>query len=43
MTAANVRSIRPANGLAPDTFAIVEGRTFKNDTPKGTALSWDLI
>lgn len=43
VTAQNVRSIRPANGLAPDEFAHVEGRTFKADTPKGTALSWDLI
>ncbi len=43
VTAANVRSIRPANGLAPDEFARVEGRTFTADTPKGTALSWDLI
>ena len=43
VTAQNVRSIRPANGLAPDEFAHVEGRTFKADTPKGTALSWDLV
>ncbi|WP_346770730.1 SAF domain-containing protein [Luteipulveratus flavus] len=43
VTADNVRSIRPANGLAPDTFGIVEGRTFTQDVPKGTALSWDLV
>lgn len=43
VTADNVRSIRPALGLAPDTFSIVEGRTFRTDVPKGTALSWDLI
>ncbi|NHN54599.1 pseudaminic acid synthase [Calidifontibacter sp. DB0510] len=43
VTADNVRSIRPANGLAPDEFARVEGRTFSKDTPKGTPLSWDLI
>ncbi|GAB3578476.1 pseudaminic acid synthase [Calidifontibacter terrae] len=43
VTAANVRSIRPANGLSPDEFARVEGRTFKHDTPQGTPLSWDLI
>lgn len=43
VTAANVRSIRPANGLAPDEFSRVEGRTFANDTPQGTPLSWDMI
>lgn len=43
VTAANVRSIRPANGLAPDEFARVEGRTFTQDAKKGTAMSWDLI
>ena len=43
VTAQNVRSIRPANGLAPDEFSRVEGRAFKSDVPKGTALSWDLI
>lgn len=39
----NVRSIRPANGLAPDEFARVEGRTFRQDVAKGTAFSWDLV
>lgn len=43
VSAANVRSIRPANGLAPDEFARVEGRTFRQDTPKGTAFTWDLV
>ena len=43
VSADNVRSIRPAGGLAPDAFALVEGRTFTVDAPKGTALSWDLI
>lgn len=43
VTAQNVRSIRPANGLPPEEFERVEGRTFTADTPKGTALSWDLI
>ena len=43
VSADNVRSIRPAGGLAPDAFSLVEGRTFVADTPKGTALSWDLI
>lgn len=43
VTADNVRSIRPANGLAPDEFSRVEGRTFTRDVARGTALSWDLI
>lgn len=43
VTAQNVRSIRPANGLAPDEFDRVKGRTFLHDAPKGTPLSWDLI
>lgn len=43
VTATNVRSIRPALGLAPDLFRIVEGRTFTADVPRGTALAWDLI
>ena len=43
VSATNVRSIRPANGLAPDEFSRVEGRTFTRDVARGTALSWDLI
>jgi pseudaminic acid synthase len=43
VTAANVRSIRPAGGLPPDEIGHVLGRTFQRDVPKGTPLSWDLI
>ena len=43
VTPDNVRSIRPAGGLPTDLFAVVEGRTFTRDVPRGTALSWDLI
>ncbi|GAA1792223.1 pseudaminic acid synthase [Luedemannella flava] len=43
VSAANVRSIRPAGGLAPDAFATVEGRSFRVDVPRGTPLTWDLI
>ena len=43
VTEANVRSIRPAGGLAPDAMATVLGRTFTADAPKGTPLTWDLI
>ncbi|MFF5173183.1 pseudaminic acid synthase [Micromonospora sp. NPDC000089] len=43
VTAANVRSIRPAGGLAPVEIDRVLGRTFASDVAKGTPLSWDLI
>jgi N-acetylneuraminate synthase len=43
VTAANVRSIRPAGGLAPDALDSVLGRTFARDVVKGTPLTWDLI
>jgi N-acetylneuraminate synthase len=43
VTAANVRSIRPAGGLAPDAIDTVLGRTFRQDVATGTPLSWDLI
>jgi N-acetylneuraminate synthase len=43
VTAENVRSIRPAGGLAPDEFRTVAGREFRVDAAKGTPLSWDLL
>ncbi|GAA3227342.1 pseudaminic acid synthase [Actinocorallia longicatena] len=43
VSAGNVRSIRPAGGLAPDDFGRVEGRTFRRDAVKGTPLTWDLL
>ncbi|MEU7925636.1 pseudaminic acid synthase [Micromonospora sp. NPDC049107] len=43
VTAQNVRSIRPAGGLAPIEIDRVLGRTFTTDVPRGTPLSWDLI
>ncbi|MEW2500188.1 MULTISPECIES: pseudaminic acid synthase [unclassified Amycolatopsis] len=43
VTPANVRSIRPAGGLAPAEITNVLGRTFRVDAAKGTALTWDLI
>ena len=43
VTAQNVRSIRPANGLPTDTFDTLAGRTFTQDAPKGTPMSWDLV
>ena len=43
ITPENVRSIRPAGGLAPDTFQQVEGRPFRVDAKAGTPLTWDLL
>jgi len=43
VTEANVRSIRPSGGLAPDLFRVVEGRIFRADAKMGTPLSWDVI
>lgn len=43
MTIHNVRSIRPAGGLAPVEIDRVLGRTFTTDVSRGTPLSWDLI
>lgn len=43
VTTANVRSIRPAGGLAPDQIGAVLGRTFARDAARGTPLTWDLV
>jgi N-acetylneuraminate synthase len=43
VSADNVRSIRPAGGLAPDLFATVEGRPFRTAVAKGTPLTWDIV
>ncbi|HEX8626777.1 MAG TPA: pseudaminic acid synthase [Catenuloplanes sp.] len=43
VTVDNVRSIRPAGGLAPDAIGTVLGRAFRRDAARGTALTWDLI
>lgn len=43
VTPANVRSIRPAGGLAPEAISTVVGRTFTRDVARGTPLTWDLI
>ncbi|MDX6239938.1 MAG: hypothetical protein QOG10_4753 [Kribbellaceae bacterium] len=43
VAADNVRSVRPAGGLAPDAFTSVEGRKFRVDAVKGTPLTWDLL
>lgn len=43
VTTENVRSIRPAGGLAPDDFALVRGRRFTQGARRGTPLTWDLL
>ncbi|HEX6443664.1 MAG TPA: pseudaminic acid synthase [Streptosporangiales bacterium] len=43
VTPENVRSIRPAGGLAPAELATVLGREFRRDAAKGTPLTWDLL
>ncbi|MCB0115485.1 MAG: pseudaminic acid synthase [Caldilineaceae bacterium] len=42
-TAQNVRSIRPANGLAPKFLPDVIGRTITRSVPRGTPLLWDMV
>jgi N-acetylneuraminate synthase len=42
-TAENVRSIRPANGLAPKYLDRVLGRTANRDISAGTPLTWEVI
>ena len=39
----NIRSIRPAHGLAPKHLPEVLGRRAARDLTVGTPLSWDLI
>jgi pseudaminic acid synthase len=43
LTRANVRSIRPGNGLAPTHMGEVMGRTAKRDLARGEPLAWDML
>jgi N-acetylneuraminate synthase len=43
LTSANVRAIRPGNGLAPKFYDEVIGKTAKRDITRGTPLSHGLI
>lgn len=43
LTQADVRSIRPADGLDPDLIDVVVGRTVARDVPAGTPLIWELL
>ncbi|MCW2754397.1 MAG: N-acylneuraminate-9-phosphate synthase [Marmoricola sp.] len=39
----NVRSVRPADGMPPDSFRDIEGRVFRVDVEMGTPMSLDLL
>lgn len=43
VSADNVRSVRPADGMPPDSFADIEGREFRVDVKIGTPMSLDLL
>lgn len=43
LSADNIRSIRPGYGLAPKHYDALIGRRVKAPTPRGTALTWDLL
>ena len=43
ITADNVRSVRPGDGLAPKYLDIVTGRVFSTEAQKGQPLTWDLV
>ncbi|KHL00642.1 pseudaminic acid synthase [Sinomonas humi] len=43
VTPENVRSIRPAGGLAPAHYESVMGRAFRIDCEAGTPLTWELV
>lgn len=43
LTAENVRAIRPGLGLPPKFLDQVLGKVIRRDTPRGTALTWDLL
>jgi len=39
----NIRCVRPGLGLPPKYFDLLIGRSVKQDTPKGTPVTWDLL
>ncbi len=43
LTAENIRSIRPGDGLPPMYYEEVLGKTAKTHLKKGTPLEWNLI
>jgi sialic acid synthase SpsE len=43
LTRANVRSVRPGNGLAPASLPDVLGRRAIRDLALGEPLAWDML
>jgi N-acetylneuraminate synthase len=43
LTRANVRSIRPGNGLPPADLEKVLGRAASRDLARGEPLAWDMV
>ena len=43
LTEKNLRSIRPGFGLPPKYYEIFLGKKVKDDTKRGTPLSWDIL
>lgn len=43
LTEANVRSIRPGNGLAPRHYETLLGRTASRDLSRGEPLNWSMV
>ena len=43
LSRANVRSIRPGNGLSPGDLDKVLGRKAKRDLARGEPLAWDML
>ena len=43
LTAASVRSVRPAGGLLPDEIGSVVGRTAAHDLEPGDPITWDVV
>ena len=42
-TSENIRSIRPAFGMAPMYYGEILGKTARTDIPRGTPLSWEHV
>lgn len=43
LTRENIRAIRPGLGLPPKHLEAVLGKRIRQDVPRGTALSWELL
>ena len=42
-TEKNIRSIRPAFGMAPMYYGEILGKTARTDIPRGTPLGWEHV